>query len=254
MLKDFKYWAGLFDADGSFDLNPKKRLSGEYHLDIRATLYQKETSVLYEFARLYDVEVNEGKGAYYVTLHGTKAEMFMREILKHLVIKHGVVEYILSLKGLKTEDIKAVRKSVKAMRSVHQDKVFPSRKWMAGYIDGDGCILSSYRKSDGVLEFKLSVVSHTTQRAGLDLMKKQFGGIIVEQNDVRRWNITLSISKGKQVLGYFAKHLKIKKEQASLVLECLNSKKHLRREGATKESNYQLHRRLQLLKSAASTK
>ena len=254
MLKDFKYWAGLFDADGSFDIHPTKRKSGKHYLNVQATLYQKDRSVLDEFASYYGARVYESKGCHAVRLYGTNAAQFMDEIKKHLVVKYGVVDYILSLRGETVEDIKEVRRSVRAMRSIGQAKVFPSRKWMAGYVDGDGCILSSYRKKDGVLEFKLQVVSHVTQSGGLELIKKQFGGQILKQGDVRKWSISLSVSKGKQVLGYFMKHLKMKKSQAALVLECLNSKKHLRREGATKEGNLMLHRRLQGLKSTATTK
>jgi intein/homing endonuclease len=254
MLKNVKYWAGLFDADGSFDFRPTKRNNGNYYLNISATLYQKDISVLEEFSLLYGIEVKPSKGCSYVRLHGSKAEMFMNEVKKHLVVKRKVVEYLLTLKGTTVDALPPVRNKVRQKRKENFSAVFPSRQWMAGYIDGDGCILSSYRKSDGVLEFKLSVVSHVTQMCGLALMKKQFGGSITEQGDVRKWTVSLSISKGKQVLGYFMKHLKMKLPQAALVMECLNSRKHLRREGATHESNLELHRRLQSLKSTATTK
>lgn len=254
MLKDFKYWAGLFDSDGSFDIHPTKRKNGNYYLNVRASLYQKDRTVLDEFASYYDAKVVPSKGCYAVTLYGTNANKFMTEIKKHLVVKYGVVDHILKLRKTTTDNMPATRASVKASRSIGQAKVFPSRKWMAGYVDGDGCIHSSYRKKDGVLEFKLAVVSHVTQMCGLELMKKQFGGRIYSQGDVRKWSVSLSISKGKQVLGYFSKHLKMKRSQADLVLECLNSKKHLRREGATKEGNLLIHKRLQELKSTATTK
>jgi len=254
MLKNVKYWAGLFDADGSFDFRPTKRDSGGFYLNVSATLYQKDESVLRLFAQEYGVEVKPSKGCSYVRLHGSKAEMFMNEVKRHLVIKRPVVDFLLTLKGTTVEDIRAIREQVRGKRAESHPTVFPSRQWMAGYIDGDGCILSSYRKSDGVLEFKLSVVSHKSQIAGLELMQKQFKGHISSQADVRKWTISLSVSKGKQVLGYFMKHLKMKSTQAALVMECLNSRKHLRREGATSESNLVLHRRLQELKSTATTK
>ena len=254
-MKNVKYYAGLFDADGSFDMWPTKREDGTYYINIKATLYQKDKQVFDELVSEYDVEVKTSKGCSYVSLHGTKAEMFMRSVKNYLVIKKCVVETLLSLKGKTVTDIAEVRKVIQdARKQRSSEKDFPSRRWMAGYIDGDGCLLSSYRKSDGNLEFKLSVVSHYTQMQGLELMKKAFGGIIVEQGDCRRWNISLSVTKGKQLLNHFGQHLKVKKEQAALILDCLETGKHFRKRGASKEMNYEIHKQLQELKLPATTK
>lgn len=254
-MKKIKYYAGLFDADGSFDLDPTKRDSGNYYVNIRATLYQKDKTVLEEFGSYYGVEPTPSKDCWCLALRGKNAFMFMQEVKKHLVIKKNVVEYLLTQKGKTVEDLRPTRTEVRKHReALSPEKDYPSRQWMAGYIDGDGCILSSYRKSDGNLEFKLSVTSHVSQTAGLELMKKAFGGQIVCQQDIRRWNISLSITKGKQLFTFFGKHLRMKKSQADLVLDCLRSKKHFRKNGATKESNFELHKRLQELKLPATTK
>ena len=257
MLKNLKYWAGLFDADGSFDSWPAVREDGSYYVNINATLYQKDLRPLLLLAKVYDLKVTPSKGCSYVRLHGSKAYAFMQEIKNHLVIKRAVVEYLLEQRGRtleSKEDLENFRQIVKDKRKeASPAKPFPSRKWMAGYIDGDGCLHSTFRKADGNLEFKLAVVSHKTQRAGLDLMHKQFGGYITEQCDVLKWNLSLSISKGKQVLNYFGNHLLMKKDQASLVLGLLNSRKHLRKEGASWEGNLELHKKLQELKTPATT-
>ena len=254
-MKNVKYYAGLFDADGSFDMWPTKREDGSYYINIKATLYQKNTVVFNELVDEYGVEVKEGNDCSYITLHGTKAEMFMRAVKNYLVIKREVVEYLLSIKGETVDDISEIRKKIQEARSKRSsEKDWPSRRWMAGYIDGDGCLLSSYRKSDGNLEFKLSVVSHYSQMQGLELMQKAFGGSVVEQQDCRRWNLSLSVTKGKQVLNHFANHLKVKKEQAALILDCLMTGKHFRKRGASKEMNYQIHQQLQELKLPATTK
>ena len=257
-MKNVKYYAGLFDADGSFDMWPTKREDGSYYINIKATLYQNDLSVIQPIADFYGAPIckdNRNAGNYSVTLHGTKAEMFMNELKNHLVIKRAVVEFLLSIKGTKTDDIKSVRQQIKDKRAERSpEKNFPSRRWMAGYVDGDGCIHSSFRKSDGNLEFKLTVVSHSSQMAGLELLQKAFGGYIVSQADVRRWNISLSVTKGKQLLTFFGQHLVMKKEQADLVLSCLESGVTLRRRGATYEGNLRIHQQLQELKLPASTK
>lgn len=254
-MKNVKYYAGLFDADGSFDIWPTKRENGTYYINIKATLYQKDTVVFDELVEEYGVEVKPAKGCNCVTLHGTKAEMFMRAVKNYLVIKREVVELLLTVKGKVVDDISEIRKQIQQARSKRSsEKDWPSRRWMAGYIDGDGCLLSSYRKTDGNLEFKLSVVSHVSQMQGLELMQKAFGGIIVTQGDCKRWNLSLSVTKGKQVLHHFSRHLKVKKEQAALILDCLETGKHFRKRGASKEMNYEIHKQLQELKLPATTK
>jgi hypothetical protein len=254
-MKNVKYYAGLFDADGSFDIWPTKRDNGSYYINIKAVLYQKDKKVFNDIVEEYGVEVKQAPTCSYITLHGSKAEMFMNIIKKHLVIKRDIVDLLLSLKGKTTNDIKGVRKSIQEARKRNSSgKNHPSRQWMAGYVDGDGCLHSSFRKKDGNLEFKLSVVSHYTQEAGLLLLQKAFGGYITKQGSVRKWNLCLSRTKGKQVLPFFKKHLKVKKEQADLILDCLNTGKHFRKRGASYEGNRNIHLQLQELKLPATTK
>jgi len=249
-----KYYAGLFDADGCFDFRPTKRDNGLYYINISATLYQKDIRVFDELVKEYGVEVKATKGCSYIRLHGSKAQMFMNIIKNHLVIKKEVVEYLLSIKGSTVKDIKALRSLVKQKRGESSpEKNYPSRQWLAGYVDGDGCLYSSFRKKDGNLEFKLAVVSHKTQEAGLLLIKKAFGGFITKQGDVRKYNLSLSVNKGKQILGFFGKHLKMKKRQADLILDCLNTGKHFLRRNATYFDNEKIHRQLQELKLPATT-
>ena len=254
-MNNVKYYAGLFDADGSFDMWPTKRDNGNYYINIKATLYQKDESVFDELVEEYGVEVKKNPTCSYVTMHGTKAEMFMNIVKKHLVIKKAVVDLLLSLKGTTVDDIKQVRCLIQeARKTLSPEKNYPSRQWMAGYIDGDGCLHSNFRKKDGNLEFKLSVVSHKTQESGLLLMQKAFGGYITGQGDVRKWNLSLSVTKGKQVLGFFGKHLKMKKQQADLILGCLSTGIHFRKRGASFEGNRSIHLQLQGLKLPSTTK
>ena len=254
-MKNVKYYAGLFDADGCFDMWPTKRKNGLYYINIKATLYQKDVSVLQPLVEEFGTHIFKSGVISAVTLHGSNARVFMENIKKHLVIKRRVVEYLLSIKGSTVEDISVIRTEIKKNREQRApEKDWPSRKWMAGYIDGDGCLHSTFRKKDGNLEFKLAVVSHVSQEAGLLLMQKAFGGYITSQGDVRKWNLSLSVTKGKQVLNHFADHLIMKKEQAALILDCLNTGKHFRKKGASWEMNRKLHLQLQELKIPTTTK
>lgn len=249
-----KYYAGLFDSDGSFDFRANKRDNGNYYLDVKAVLYQKDVRPLIPLARRFNVPIREGKGCSYVTLQGNKALNLMELIKNHLVVKKQVVDYLISIKGKTVEDIETVRETVKLKRKeAAPEKNYPSRAWMAGYIDGDGCLHSSFRKKDGNLEFKLTVVSHLTQRAGIDLLHKAFKGYVTTQGDCVRWSLSLSVTKGKQVLNFFSQHLVMKKDQAYLILECLETRKHFRQKGASYEGNLELHKHLQGLKVPTTT-
>lgn len=56
-MKNIKYYAGFFDADGSFDIDPTRECR-TYYINARATLYQKDREVLDEFAEYWGVELN----------------------------------------------------------------------------------------------------------------------------------------------------------------------------------------------------
>lgn len=262
-MKNVKYFAGFFDADGSFDIRPVKRDEDCYQVNLKATIYQKTDfdAPLHTFAEEWETEVKyDGRGLSNVTLQGSKARRFMEQVKNHLVIKRNVVEYLLSLDKLKftKDELKELRPSIKAARAVSSgEKNFPSRQWMAGYVDGDGCISSSYRKTDGVLEFKLNVCSHHTQAAGLYLLKKFFGGYITQGigkgENTLSWQVSLGQTKAEEVLTYFIKHSQIKRAQLEYALGVIRSGKHFRRRGATPEGNLRIHKTLQSMKRVPAT-
>lgn len=260
-MKNIKYFAGLFDSDGSFDIRPVKRERVHrdtfYEINLKCTLYQKETHdlPLREFAKEWDIEVKKSNNISHVTLQGSKAARFIEQVKKHLVVKRNVAEFLLAIQGLKLskEELPELRKAIKRARNqISTEKNFPSRQWLAGYFDGDGCITSSI-KPTGVLEFKMYLTSHESQIAGLNLVHKMFGGFITEHKDTRNWCISLSQTKAEQVVPYFIKHSKIKRQQLEYVLGIIRSKKHFRRNGATHESNLKIHRLLQSMKRVPTT-
>ena len=261
-MKNIKYFAGFFDADGSFDIRPVKRerVNSDtfYEINLKAVIYQKDipNSPLHEFAKEWGVEVKSSIGNMrYVSLQGSKARRFMEQVKNHLVVKKNVVEFLLAIDGLKLskEELPELRKAIKKARNqISTEKNFPSRQWLAGYFDGDGCVISSL-KATGVMEFKMYLTSHSSQIAGLNLIHKMFGGNIHEQGEVRNWVVGLSQTKAEQVVPYFIKHSKIKRQQLEYVLGIIRSKEHFRRNGATHKSNLKIHRLLQSMKRVPAT-
>lgn len=253
MIKNIKYYAGIFDADGSFDVQFTKRKEDVYYSQVRCTLYQVESrrEVLDILAKEFDVPVKESKGCLAVTLNCSKAVKFIQQVKNHLVIKKPVAEKVLELdKTFCTKDqTKELRNLIKCAREQSStEKNFPSRKWMAGYVDGDGSINSYFNKSTGLTEFRLSIVSHKSQKSAIDLILKCFGGRIHKDGDCIRYALTLNYSS-REKLSYFGKHLLLKKRQYDFVINIISNQLNLKKNGATNESNLVLHKTLQQLNS-----
>lgn len=257
-MKNVKYYAGLFDADGSFGLGLNKVDEDKYRVQLEATLYQKEdySNVLSTLANAFDVDVTIVGNVKSVRLRGNKAMRFMEQVKNHLVVKRALVEWLLPLKNTyytKDELVNLKQQQTEKRSQLFVVKPFPSRQWFAGYFDGDGCISSSFRKVDGNLEFKFSVVSHVSQAFGLELLNKYYKGFITQQGDTLRWNFSLGQSKAEQVLPILSKHCVIKKAQVGFALGVIRSGKHFKKNGATYESNFELHKKLQTLKQVPAT-
>ncbi len=253
MIKDIKYWAGLFDADGSFTLGMSKRPDGRYYGQVKAVLYQKDSRefILKEFAEMFDVNVKKSGNVSCVSLDSSKARIFMEQVKNHLIIKKSLVEELLRLdKTFYTKDTKKeINDHIKTFRFTNStSKQFPSRKWLAGYVDGDGCINSYFNKKTGLVEFSLRLVSHKDQDVGLQLVYKHLGGILYDELNCRRWVMNLSFST-REKLAYFGKHLKIKSKQYDLVYNTICNQSNLKKNGATPESNLALHQKLKSLNS-----
>lgn len=254
-MKHIKYFAGLIDADGSFDLSCYKLADGNYRVRARVGLYQKN-----QYDLLNEIGLHFGVTPYFierdqlgcVSLTSTKAKRFIEHLKSHLVIKRPVAEFVYKNNGrtVTKEELTILKAEMKALRYQAQpERNFPPRQWMAGYIDGDGCIHSTYNKRTGGLEFKLSAVSHESQIVGLELIKKCFGGRIHREGNsgVMRYHLTLT-PMNVEKLEYFGKHMRIKHDQYKFIRDVLVNRKHYLRNGGTAENNLKMHRELQSMK------
>lgn len=156
------------------------------------------------------------------------ARKVMERLKKHMVLKRHHAEQMLELVNdsdvLRTdEDVRAVRDRVKAIRRQGVDTLpnFPARKWLAGYVDGDGCFSVKVCQKTGYAYPKLTIMAAPNYTAGIRLIEKRFGGKIWRYGDNFQYTLHLSQpSKAKEVLGYFAKHLFVKKGQAYFLSGC----------------------------------
>lgn len=263
MIKNIKYYAGLLDSDGSIQLMPYK-VKDRFVLRFMVSYSQKTSSswILEPLSRELDidichtsrVDVRTGKinDESKLNISSNKCIQFLDQIGKHLVVKKVLADFALKMdkREVSQLELKQIREVFKDLRSnlSPPTKNFPSRQWLAGYIDGDGSIGSSFRQRDGNLEFRCVITTHKNDPQGIELIHKYFGGYIVHQDNISRLGINLTKSKGEQFITYFNSHLKLKKNQFDFVLNVLRKGLHLKKNGANAESNYEIHSTLKEMK------
>lgn len=248
-LLDVKYVAGFVDADGSIMAHIQKRDENRYGLYPKVNIGQLtfRDNLLREISEEYDVNIyrRESADMSLLDLTGTKAERFLQIIKKHLVIKDDLAEYVLNLpKEVSKEELKEVKKTIKFLRKKDvSSKNHPSRKWMAGYIDGDGCFTGRVNQK-GVLTTKLTIASSCDALAGINLIKKAFGGSVRIVGNSSYYELSLGVSKTKELYEFCGKHLRIKMTQMALIVSHVGENKHSKSHGATEEQNREFCRAL----------
>lgn len=253
-MLDFKYLAGFVDADGSLQIHAKKfdTFFSIYPVVSLSQLAWRDYN-LREIAAFYELAVHHNKrdGTSEVRVSGDKGRRFMEAIHKHLVIKDELAKYILSLPSRVEEaELKAIKKSINLLRQKNvPTKVHPSRRWAAGYIDGDGCLSASLVRNGEGLECRLSVSSWNRAKAGLELLMKTFGGYIVDVGNASNWRLNLNSTKVNELYNHFGKHLRIKKTQMEIVKAFIGENKHSKRLGCTNEQRQEFVKMLATTKS-----
>lgn len=234
-----KYLAGLLDSDGGIGwqrvrkgLTPRFQLSITQRLDKAQVLYKIKDTFGGEVA----VRKREGDRYNYPVAvwyaGGTTSANILRRVLQHCVIKRDYFEWACEMATKKLEmdgaEFNALRK-LKRKSRCSVEKNFPSRKWLAGYFDGDGTIGVSHIREDGKAIIRFGVTCHKDDSAGVDLLTKCFGGKLTDTSVNKTcWQWTLYLSErnsgqGIKFLDHFANHCEIKKDQILAVRQYLNS-------------------------------
>jgi hypothetical protein len=213
LLSD-KYLAGFVDGDGSISVQQGRYLWLEIHQQ------QKQDGVI-ELARdvlapgnKLHVRYGRRRGtptvATRLVITGQKAVDVLCRIKPHLVVKRARLNRFL--------------RELEFTERVGTDStpVHPARKWLAGYFDADGCISASVSKRGGTATMRFSIDAGFEELEGLYLVQKAFGGDVYRRQSTGcyRWMLRADAGKALAFLGYFAKHLVIKREQAYFVLGC----------------------------------
>lgn len=233
-----KYIAGFVDSDGCISLDWYK---GKPSLILSFSQKTCQDEVLHLIQKRLGVgfiAYNTIKNISYsfYCIKTRKAEMVLNRIKKYLVIKRHYAESCLFLinQRKKFEDWKDRKKWLKEQRKILSVPMpnYPSRKWMAGYIDGDGCFSVSsgnrildkngktfYERITALIEF--SITSSWYDIEGITIIQKAFGGKISNHGkNCLRMRLSLNPTKAIQVYNHCGKYLVVKKDQFDYILSC----------------------------------
>jgi len=226
MVSD-KYIAGFLDSDGGIGFNfidkGRKPLLG-------ITWSQKtcQDEVLFEIHKVIGgkIDYTTVNSVSYSRLHicGRKAEALLNRIRKYLVIKRRFADSCMKIANERVDNPIAIKEYLKKERKITSLPIpnFPTRKWLAGYIDGDGCFSISEISHKGAAYPLLHIAAANYDTEGIETIQKAFGGRIHNMNNgnVRQYILSLSPSKAIQLISYCGKYMIVKRDQALFVLNC----------------------------------
>jgi hypothetical protein len=224
-----KYLAGFTDSDGCIGICWR---GGKYSPQLTLEWSQKTSQdevielIHKQFGGCLSYKVVGGNSYTRVGMKGKHALWILGRIKKHLVVKRSYAEHCISsvVDIGKTSNWKERAIELKEIRKIKSLPLpnFPSRKWMAGYIDGDGSFFATMQRN-GLKQSctcSLSIGCSIYDTAGIEIIQKNFGGNYIKQagGGVVLLVINLQPTKAKELIGYFGKHLIVKKDQAAFIL------------------------------------
>lgn len=246
-----KYMAGFIDADGHISV--RTRIGARPDLLFSIGQEAGFAEPLHELQDEFGGIIRSKFGGKHLELcmRSGPARKVIERLKKYLVLKKDqairYLDFVDSSDVLRTEqDVKAARERIAEIRryGAMYEPNYPSRKWMAGYIDGDGSFAVSV--NNGLAYPVLRILAAPNYIVGVTLLHKAFGGTLTARGDNLVWSLQLTQpSKIEQVLGHCAPYLRKKQAQAYFLLGC--AKNGNLRDGETirsaiKALNAQQHR------------
>ncbi len=226
-----KYIAGFFDADGTVHVQfqadcrtPQLRLGFSQKTDQDEVLQR----IHVEWGGCITHDIIKGVSYTRLTWSGNRqCSMLLNRIKSFLVIKRHYAEVCLDVcsRQISKEEIPAIREYLKIQRRQRSLPLpkHPSRKWLAGYIDGDGCIsVTRLRQPSGTADLVLHIAASEYDTEGIEIIQKQFGGRINSmcEGRVRQYAVSLQPSKVLEIFGDVGTSMIVKRDQAEFILKC----------------------------------
>lgn len=230
MISD-KYICGLIDSDGSIKVIAKEGQRPTMSITISQKL--EHSKVLHMIAEYLGGTVSTetiGNGQYCSLRIPSKiAKVFLLRSVKHLVIKRHYAEWIISQLETIVTDVKEFenQKAINRAQQYLPLPNYPTRKWLAGYFDGDGYVGVNSIRKDNTVVLQAEIVCHSKDYSGIQIIQKNFGGKIINQKskpNILRWYMTFDPLNNTNFLDYFFKHSVIKQDQILAIKKYIEHK------------------------------
>lgn len=227
-----KYIAGFLDADGSIGIGfNRETRRPQLSVSFSQNVSQDEVvHRIHEELRCGSIceRTSNAETRYStLTLTGSDARMLLNRIGHYLVVKRhfAAVAVDVSQRSIDPGEIETVKAYLKVHRFMPSLPVppHPSRSWMAGYLDGDGCFsITKVSKFGEVKDLVLHVAADKRKVEGLELIQKNFGGRIypMSQDRCRQLVIRLDPPKVLSMCPDLAKRMVVKADQVYFLLGC----------------------------------
>lgn len=232
-----KYLAGFLDSDGSIQV--VMRADCNYPmLSLQFSQVTSQDEVLHRIQQDYGGALNyrpareagepggKASAATFLTFGSKASRLLLSRIHKYLVVKRHYAEVCLDVikRPVTENEHETVRAYLRAQRKVPSTYMpnYPSRKWMAGYLDGDGCFSIQRLSKLGNASLIFHVSAAKYDDVGLRLLHKAFGGRLHDMcgGGVTQWCLPFPPSKAKEVIAHCGQYLIVKKDQADFVKGC----------------------------------
>lgn len=229
-----KYIAGFLDSDGSIQViwRALDRANSDPstlrpYLSLEWTQLTCNDEVLQRIKECVGGTISERestKGSV-LKLFGGQAVQLLSRIEKYLVVKRHYARVVLEMLG-KSHKVDLAKAYLKAQRKVKGGLPnYPSRKWLAGYFDGDGCFQCRVAKGRTTGQLVAEITASAYDSEGVEILAKVFGGSLTPSNPSGNnplvcWTLTMPPSKAIEFVGYFANELITKRAQAYFILGC----------------------------------
>lgn len=232
-----KYLAGIFDSEGHVRI--RKTMSGKnYSYTYECKIEMTNFEIINLFAERYDLQIYEynrpdsnNKTSYSIALNGKQLRetSFIKDLLPHLNEKYYQMDCVRRLISGENKEMCYQNYMIYKKTFNHGLVNKPDFEYLAGIIDGDGCLsmFNSINKKTGSFN-KYSVSLEQRYRALVEYMSVTFGGSNVylkkaksdKHKETYSWQITTK--DAVEILNGIEPYLVEKKSKCNILINYIN--------------------------------
>jgi NTP pyrophosphatase (non-canonical NTP hydrolase) len=219
------YFAGLIDSDGNINLSSRERKEG-YAVFPKVSIANKNKKLL-EYAALSVTQKHSlyctNDNLWILEYNSQHAIDILSLIKDYLVLKRDraidILKYSIETRFTQQEiqHILSSYKEVQENEACHIDGI--NIRWLAGFIDGDGCFCAWRPSHSSKPKFTLAITYHQKYNDALMAVSNIFGGNIRTTKN-KQWYLTLNSDKIPFLLDLYHQ-LYFKQAQCLMILRWL---------------------------------